>query len=97
MSTLPIKLALESLEAQIGAKDVNSYRHASPSELCICVPLHSLTPKRINETWTNWQPQLQNMQSNPTDVDTACNKLASFLLELPRYTSRWALSIVVSR
>ena len=101
MSTLPIKLELESLEAQIGAKDVKSYRHASLSELCICLPLHSLTPKRINETWTNWQPQLQNIQSNPTDVDTdvdtACNKLASFLLELPRYTSRWALSIVVSR
>ena len=98
MSTLPIKLALESLEAQIGAKDVKSYRHASPSELCICLPLHSLTPKRINETWTNWQPQLQNIQSNPTDVDTACNKsLPAFLLELPRYTSRWALSIVVSR
>ena len=45
MSTLPIKLALESLEAQIGAKDVESFRHASPSELCMCLPLHSLTPK----------------------------------------------------
>ena len=98
MSTLPIKLALESLEAQIGAKDVESFGHASPSELCICLPLHSLTPERISGTWTNWQPQLQNMQSNPTDVDTACNKsLPAFLLELPRYTSRWALSIVVRR
>ena len=46
---------------------------------------------------TDRKPQLEDMQSNPTDVDTACNKLASFLLELPRHASRWALSIVVSR